>query len=60
MQIPYDRFDIFFKLSYNPEKLELKERLSLSIKAFVKELETESETDEEDGDSSDVEIIYRA
>ena len=60
MQIPHDRFDIFFKLRCNPEKDEPKEQLSLCIKAFAKEQESESETDEEDGDSSDVEIIHEA
>ena len=60
MQIPYDRFDIFFRLRCNPEKIELKERLSLSIKVFAKELETESETNEEDSNSSNIEIIYGA
>ena len=37
MQIPYDRFDIFFKLRYNSKKDELKEQLNLCIKAFAKE-----------------------
>ena len=60
MQIPYDRFDIFFKLRCNPKKLEPKERLSLSIKAFAKEPETESETNEDNSDSSDVKIIHGA
>ena len=47
------------KLKCNPRKEEPKERLNLYIKAYAKELDTESETDEEDGDSSDPEIIHR-
>ena len=59
MQIPHEQFDIFIKLRYNPRKEEPKERLNLYIKAYAKESDTESETDEEDGDSSDPEIIHR-
>ena len=58
MQIPHERFDIFMKLKCNPRKEEPKERLNLCIKAYTKESDTESETDEEDGDSSDPEIIH--
>ena len=46
------------KLRYNPRKEEPKKRLNLCIKAYAKELDTESETDEEDGNSSDPEIIH--
>ena len=60
MQIPHDRFDIFFKLRCNPDKDELKEQLSLCIKVFAKERESESETDKEDSNSSDVKIIHGA
>ena len=58
MQIPHERFDVFMKLRCNPGKEELKERLNLCIKAYTKELDTELETDEEDSNSSDPEIIH--
>ena len=58
MQIPHEQFDIFIKLRYNPRKEEPKERLNLYIKAYIKESDTKSETDEENSNSSDPEIIH--
>jgi len=60
MRIPSERFDVAMKIRCNPDKMDPKERFSMLIKAYAKEPETESETEEEDGDTSDVEIIHGA
>jgi hypothetical protein len=57
MEVPLQRFNTFLKLRVDPQAEDPKERFSLHLKAFAKEPETESES-EEDGDYSEDEELY--
>jgi hypothetical protein len=58
MIVPDPSYDIFLKLSYDPEALEPKERFCLRLKAIAEEVVTESESEEESEQTSDEELIY--